>query len=57
MFQGVKRVTEDLDGAMVRWFSWAQAAIGWNEESRISERWSAFKVLSGWESAMVTSSA
>ena len=55
--QGVKRITDDFDGAMVRRFCWVQLTIGLKELRRLAESWDVSKVLSGNDSAMVTSSA
>ena len=54
---GVKRVTDDLEGAIVRWFCWAQSTTGWKELLRLADSWDKFRDLSGSDSAIVTSSA
>ena len=57
MAQGVKSVTDDLEGAMERWLCWAQSTMGLNELCNLADSSEASRVLSGRESAMVTSSA
>ena len=55
--QGVKRVIEDLEGAIVSLFLAAQSVMGTSASLRRSVRAAASSEMSGKESAIVTSSA
>ena len=57
LVQGVKRVTEDLSGAMFIRFAHAQSATGAKASERSEETVEASREMSGCETATVTSSA
>ena len=53
----MKSVTDDFSGAMPILFSWAQSTIRARESERRVEMVEASGEMSGWDAAMVTSSA
>ena len=44
MDNGVKRVTDDFEGAITRWFCCAQSTIGMKELLRVAESWDVSRV-------------
>ena len=57
LVQGVKRVVEDLSGAIFILFALAQSSIGLKASESCGDITEASREMSGWETATVTSSA